>query len=304
MEKCCICEGKENLLRVHTSKITLNPKVFYDGEIVVCKNCIENLPKCKKCNGIIDSIKDKLGISDFRVDYFCNCKINELTKKEEDKFFEDEKNRQENKNKLDFEKAEKLENSVNKITVEELDDFVFTNPNRIIIDDGLARVFRITTNQLREITKSNIKFFKSNEVYQLDDNELQNLKNDDSNYVTTINPYLYNINGVIKISALIDTQIAKDFIECFIKNALIGELLNIDNELLQKLYNSLTNEYYYNQIKKDKIEKDEKIKSLKNENAKLDLELDECKQKVLTWSFVSAIMFCIILGVGVLFYLR
>lgn len=92
---------------------------------------------------------------------------------------------------------------------------------------------------------------------------------DEEEYVTTINPYLYDINGVIKIAAIVDTAPAKEFINCFIKKALINKVFKTDNKLLQALYDTLTDIFFIKSFteleKKEKENLNNKIKELTND---------------------------------------
>lgn len=255
-KKCCICGSSEKIWNIHISHGGFKPgEVHLDDSVFICEECLNKCEICQKCKKKIPTSEIRSIIGNWDSFLFCDCpkksieiKNNNLVKKK------------------DYIKAQKNETVVNKVNYDEISDYILTiGCDYYILDCCLASIFEITTRKLRIITKTHIDSFDKYDIHRLNSYDINILKQDMPEYVTTINPYAFNIHGVIKLSYFLSTDKSKLFSKKIIESLLKNELFYIDDEVLQNLYDTLTSSYSYTKIKEKVKQNLNKMKELQDE---------------------------------------
>ena len=130
---------------------------------------------------------------------------------------------------------------------------------RVMLDRDLARIYQVETRALNQSVKRNIKRFPSDFMFQLTEDEFQNLK---SQFVTSSwggvrkLPNAFTEQGVAMLSGLLNSDVAieanirimRAFV--FVRNMLVNPSMNEISELKQEV--KKIKEYIENQLKVDR----------------------------------------------------
>jgi len=248
-EKCAVCGSSLNLKNFPTDGYIENPKTFLSGSLYIFSECIEICEICPKCNKYIPSLHIEPLISGFmKCNAFCNCE--ETIEEKEKRYKREALKYQIQQSKKRFEKTKamlkdgedkkralKKERNIEKIEPEQIKEFICSfEYGDYILDSHLSHIFNVTTQEIRKIIEDNFNIFQEKEVYQISDSKLKEIKNEFEDYITTINPYALNINGVIKLSFYIENDIGKQFANDVITCLLENKLFNTKNQIKTNLY--------------------------------------------------------------------
>ena len=126
------------------------------------------------------------------------------------------------------------------IPIEEIQQRIFIiRGHRVMIDADLAVLYSVTTKRLNEQVKRNLKRFPSDFMFQLNEEEFENLK---SHFATSrwggrrYLPYVFTEHGAIMLANVLNSpgavQASIQVVRAFVK---LRELLSTNKELAIKL---------------------------------------------------------------------
>ncbi len=117
---------------------------------------------------------------------------------------------------------------------------LFVRGQKVMLDSDLAEIYGVKTKRLNEQVKRNINRFPSDFMFQLSDEEKQEVvaKCDHLSRIkfSTTNPYAFTDHGTIMLASILNTPLAIQtsvlIVRAFVK---LREILSTHSELAKKL---------------------------------------------------------------------